>query len=139
MIQEYLMNHLKQEIPDLTWSMDHRWADDHTGTVYSEAGRQHDPDNETTMRYPSYMVYIRSSSWAYAETVAHKVWRSLNGKRDFDVTVNQYGKNENVVGSLTYHVFYVSAVGEPNRIGINDDVMEYSVNFDTQLILKEEN
>lgn len=135
MIQEYLMNELKVVIPDLTWSMDYRWASDNTGTVYSESGGQINVNDETVTRYPSYMVYIRSSKWGYAETAAHEVWRTLNGMKDFDVTVNQYDANENVVGQLTYHVFYVGAVAEPNRIGVKDGVMEYSVNIDVTLTL----
>ena len=138
MIQEQLMNILKAEIPGLTWSVDYRFADDHTGTVYAESPRGNGINNEVDVQRPSYMVYIRSSSWGYAETCARKVRQSLNGKRDFEATVDEYDKNDNVVGQRTYHVFYVHCVSGPMRIGVTDGVMEWSVNFDAELILKEE-
>lgn len=138
MIQRYLANELKKVVPDLEWTADFYTAEDHTGTVYSEGGSA--PNiYETGIRYPAYMVYIRSSAWSYAETAAQKVFDAFHRKGDFTATINEYDRNENVIGSKSYHVFFVAAASDPLRIGVQDNIMEYSVNLDVTLTeIKEE-
>ncbi|MFD2924169.1 phage tail terminator protein [Halobacillus naozhouensis] len=138
MIQKYLKDELKLLIPDLTWTIDFRSAPDHTGTVYSEGGGA-PGQYDVGMRYPTYMVYIRSSNWGYAKTVAEKVYKALHKKKDFTATVEQHDRQGNVTGSTSYHVFFVSAVSDPIPIGVQDDIMDYSINFDVTLTeIKEE-
>lgn len=132
MIQRFLKDELAKVVPDLVWSADFYALDDHTGTVYSEGSRT-PATNDTEMRYPTYMVYIRSSAWSFAETAAQKVYYALHRTGDFKVTVNEYDKDENVIGEKRYHVFFIAAVSDPIRIGVQNNVMEYSVNFDVTL------
>ncbi|OKL36993.1 hypothetical protein [Domibacillus mangrovi] len=132
MIQKYLKDVLAPLFPRLQWTMDYRQADDHTGTVYSEGGRA--PDKyETGIRRPSYMIYIRSSDFAYAEQVACDVVDTLHRTANVLVTIEEKDEYENVVGSKAYRVLFMSAVSEPNRIGVIEGVMEWSANFDVTL------
>ncbi|MFD1350146.1 minor capsid protein [Oceanobacillus caeni] len=137
MIQEYLMNELKRVIPGLTWSVDYYYAEDHTGTVYSEASGQ--PDRyDTGYRYPGYQVWIRSSDWDYAKLAAEQTFNALHKKSNFRVTVD-YEKDGEVVETKHYLVLLIFATSDPLRIGDNEGIMEYSVNFDVTLTdLKEE-
>lgn len=138
MIQKYLADELEKIIPDLEWTSDFYTGQDHTATVFSEGGRKPGIYG-VGMQYPSYMVYIRSSSWNYAKTVAQRVYKALHKKRDFVVTVDIFDKDENVIGSTSYRVFLIAAASTPNRIGVKDNIMEYSVNFDVTLTeIKEE-
>ncbi|WP_068672279.1 minor capsid protein [Oceanobacillus sp. Castelsardo] len=137
MIQEALMHELEAVIPGLTWTVDYYFADDNTGTVYSTASGQ--PDRyDTEYRYPGYQVWIRSSDWDYAKLVAELTYKQLHKKSNFRVAVD-YEKDGQVVLTKHYLVFFVVAASEPLRIGDNNGIMEYSVNFDVTLKeLKEE-
>ncbi len=137
MIQEHLMNELKTVIPHLTWSVDYFYADDNTGTVYASSGAQ--PDlYDMEYRYPGYQVWVRSSDWDYAKLAAEKAFNELHKKSNLIVEVD-YEKDGEVVETKRYLVLLILATTEPLRIGDNDGVMEYSVNFDATLKeLKEE-
>lgn len=137
MIQEHLMNELKTIIPELTWSVDYYYAEDNTGTVYSTASGQ--PDRyDTKYRYPGYQVWIRSSDWDYAKLAAEQTFNALHKKFNLIVEVN-YEKDGEVVETKRYLVLLILAASDPLRIGDNDGIMEYSVNFDVTLTeIKEE-
>lgn len=128
------MNELKEAVPGLTWTMDYRTDDDDTGTVYATPGRQPDV-YDTEYRYPSYQVYIRSSDWDYARLAAEITFDELHKRSNFTVDVD-YEKDGQVVLTKHYLVFFIVAASDPLRIGDNDGIMEYSVNFD--VTLKEE-
>lgn len=130
MIQEYLMNQAKQLYPDLKWSVDYYTAEDNTGTVYYEGGSPSNVNNETGIRYPEYMVFIRSSDYSKAEVIAHKLYKFFHKKTVKDLIF---------VPELdtSYRVYFMQSMSEPNRIGVSGDVMEYSINL--LITLREEN
>ncbi len=131
MIQEALMNELKTIIPYLTWSIDYYYADDNTGTVYSTSGFA--PDRyDTEYRYPGYQVWIRSSDWDYAKLAAEQTYQALHKKSNFLANVD-FEKDGEVVETKRYLVLLILAASDPLRIGDNDGIMEYSVNFDVTL------
>lgn len=130
MIHAYLKERLEQLLPTLEWSDSFYSAEDHTGTVYYEGGFPPSLD-DTDMRYPSYMVYIRSSNWRLAEQAAQIVYDALHKQREWMVQIDY--ANENVAGVKTYHVLFIEAMSEPLRIGVDKNVMEYSVNFKVTL------
>ncbi|HLR58916.1 MAG TPA: minor capsid protein [Pseudogracilibacillus sp.] len=137
MIQEYLMNELKKIIPDLTWSVDYYHAEDNTGTVYTSSSFK-PGEYDVEYRYPGYQIWIRSSDWDYAKLAAELTFEKLHKKTNFKVDVN-YEKEEQVVLTKHYLVLLILAASDPIRIGDNDGVMEYSVNFDVTLTeIKEE-
>ena len=127
MIQRYLMNELKVILPALEWSVDFYTGEDNTGTVYYEGGAP--PDlSDMDWRYPAYMIYIRSSDWQLAEQAAQAVYSALHKQQDMQVQIEQYD-GENVVGAKAYHVLFIEAMSEPLRIGVDKNIMEYSINF----------
>ncbi|OAK70095.1 hypothetical protein [Lederbergia galactosidilytica] len=137
MIQEFLMNRLQPLLPDLEWTVDYKTADDNTGTVYYEGGGQPDQYDVPT-RYPRYMVYLSSSDWDYVQYAAQVVFDSLHKLQNQIVKVDFYSKG-NVVASKSYRVFLIIAASDPNPLGVDNDVMDYSVNFDVTLTeIKEE-
>lgn len=134
MIQENLMNELKTIIPDLSWTVDYYSGKDNTGTVYSTSGLA--PDlYDVEYRYPGYQVWIRSSDWDYAKLAAELTFKQLHKKSNFRVNVD-YEKDGQVVLTKRYLVLLIIAASDPIRIGDNDGIMEYSINFD--VTLKEE-
>lgn len=134
MIQEPLMNELKAIIPDLSWTVDYYSAKDNTGTVYSTGGFAPD-EYDTNYRHPTYQVWIRSGDWDYAKLAAELTFKHLHKKSNFRVNVD-YEKDGRVVLTKHYLVFLIVAASDPIRIGDNDGIMEYSINFD--VTLKEE-
>jgi hypothetical protein len=122
MIQSFFKDEIKAAVPELEWTIDFYTSEDNTGTVYSESGTA--PDlYESGMRYPEYMVFIRSSNWTLARKAANKVFKQLHRKMNVQASVD---------GSQ-FQVFFIEALGEPIRLGAQDDVMEYSINFKVTL------
>lgn len=129
MIQEYLMNQAKTVAPDLEWTVDYYSAVTNTGTVFYEGGSPSDVNNDTNIRYPQYMFYIRTADWSKAEVITHKLHKLFH-KTNVDELI--------FVPELdtSYRVEFIQAMGEPIRLGVNEDVMEYSLNI--QVTLREE-
>ncbi|WP_339233811.1 minor capsid protein [Oceanobacillus sp. FSL W7-1281] len=136
MIQYHLMKKLQPILPDLEWTFDYKTANDNTGTVYYEGGGT--PEKyDVPIRYPRYMVYISSSDWDYAEYAAQAVYDALHKLTNESVTV-EFKKDGNVVATKSYRVFLIKAASEPLPIGVEHDVMDYSVNFDVTLVENKE-
>lgn len=134
MIQEYLMHELEEVIPGLSWTVDYYTDDDNTGTVYASSSSRPDP-YDTEYRYPGYQVFIRSSDWDLAKLAAEMAYMKLHRKSNFKVEVN-YEKDGEVVKTKQILVLFIMAASDPLRLGANDGIMEYSVNFD--VTMKEE-
>lgn len=136
MIQYHLMQKLKLILPDLEWTVDYKTASDNTGTVYYEGGGS--PEiYDVPIRYPRYMVYISSSDWDKAEYAAQAVYDALHKLTNESVTV-EFEKDGNVVATKSYRVFLIKAASEPLPIGVENNVMDYSVNFDVTLVENKE-
>lgn len=138
MIQSWMMKELRAELPYLTWTIGQYVSKDHTGTVYYEGGRS-PAKNETRVRFPNYMVWIRSSDWEYAEYAAQKTFslyhmRGQDGR--FEIETEQEIKGE--VLKERYLVFLMSAIQDPIDMGIEDGISTWAINFDVELIKLEE-
>ncbi|WP_342512794.1 hypothetical protein MKY34_19635 [Sporosarcina sp. FSL K6-1522] len=132
MIQSFLKEKLKKLLPDLTWTVDYKTANDNTGTVYYEGGGK-PAEYDVSTRYPRYMVLLSSSDWEYAEHAAQVVFDSLHKIMHETVQVDFF-KNGDVVATKRYRVFLITAASEPLPLGVENDVMDYSVNFDVTLM-----
>lgn len=130
------MKKLQLILPDLEWTVDYKTANDNTGTVYYEGGGK-PGEYDVPTRYPRYMVYISSSDWDYAEYAAQAVFDALHKLENEYVTV-EFEKDGNVVATKSYRVFLVKAASEPIPLGVENDVMDYSVNFDVTLVENKE-
>lgn len=132
MIESKLVEILREEIPDLSWSESFRTEDDNTGTVYDEGGPR--PSlYEERMLYPQYMIYIRSSNFGKAKNAAHEVFNTLHQMANVIMEVPIYDDNDAIVGTELFQVFLIEALSTPLRIGVKDNVMEYSVNIQATL------
>lgn len=138
MIQFHLTDILKAELPDLRWSTDYRTATDNAGTVYLEGGAspgQYDVPSRRTR----YMVYISSSDKAYAEYAATKASEVLHKYHNPDIPV-EYFKGNTLLETKHFYLQKLLQQGDINPIGVDNNVMDYSINFDAYLIEnKEEN
>lgn len=134
MIQDYLRDELANKIDSLEWTVDYFTAPDNTGTVYVTDGRRPDV-YDTRYRFPSYQVYIRSSNWDKAQEVSEQVLELLHRKNAFEVYVPYKG-----IADKRFFVFLLEASTDPIRVGDDDGVMQYSINFDATIReMKEEN
>lgn len=122
MIHRYLKNQAQQAIPSLGWSVNFYTGADNTGTVYTEGGPTARLD-DTKIRYPEYMIYIRSSDFDAAERRAQEVYDMFHEKADFIVTEED----------KTFQVIFLQALSEPLRLGVDNDKMEYSINLQATL------
>lgn len=123
MIEGYFREKLQTIYPQLVWTENNYEDADHTGTIYKEAGSA--PDTyETGLRFPNYMVWVRSSNRDLAQSAAEGSVEIMN-KLHGETFTNYEGK--------TYEIIFVEAIGEANRIGMNEGVMEWSANFKVTL------
>lgn len=127
MIQNYLKNECQVILPDLKWTIDFYSAPDNTGTVYSEGSGSPDV-TDVEMHYPEYMIFIRSSDWAYAEYAARQVFACFHKLNNKDITVSKMVNGQTV--TKNYYLYLLQALSEPLRVGVDqDDLMQWSVNF----------
>ena len=132
MIQSYLKEKLADQLPQLTWTVDYRTKNDHTGTVYYEGGGQ-PGQYDVKVRYPRYMVYISSSDWEFAEYAAQAAFDAIHRTAYEDVQVDFY-KDEQVIDTKNYYINFIAAASEPNPIGVENGIMDYSINFEVILV-----
>lgn len=133
MIEEYLMNQAKVIAPQLKWTVNNVVAPEATGTVYDEGGPPENINSDMSILYPNYMFWIRSpkgsKKWDTAKTVVYQLYERFHKKTTDDlISVPELDKN--------YRVIFTQAMGSPIRIGIEDDVLTYSLNI--QVTLREE-
>jgi hypothetical protein len=123
MIEGYFREKLQAAYPQLVWSENNYEDPDNTGTIYKEAGAA--PDTyETGLRFPNYMVWVRSSNRDLAQSAAEGSVEIMNKLHREEFT-NYEG--------VTYEIIFVEAIGEANRIGMNEGVMEWNANFKVTL------
>lgn len=132
MISEFLMNQAKGVVPELEWTVNFFYAEEtkgqeiKQGIVYDETGAAPSLD-DVKMRYPEYMIYIRSSDWQLAERAAKRLAKFFH--LNSDIIKDPVTEDED-----TYKLYQIECTSEPIRIGVNDhDVMEYSVNLRVNL------
>lgn len=132
MIQFHLMDKLKEALPDLEWSGDYRSGTDNVGTVYYEGGADRGR-YDVPYRHPRYMVYISSSDWDYAEYAANKAADLLHMYENPSIVVEYYQKDR-LIDSKELHLQKLFQQGDVNRIGVENGIMDYSVNFEAHII-----
>lgn len=124
MIEGFLRERLQTAFPELTWTENNYEAADNTGTVYKESGEK--PSTyEDDLRFPYYMVWVRSSNWDLAQRASEGSVTLLN-KVHRETWTDYEGKE--------FEIIFIEANGEANRIGKNDNgLMEWSSNFKVTL------
>lgn len=140
MIQEPIMTLLRDNINGLSWSIDYRTASDNTGTVYSDSGEKPSTYDEQ-MRYPYYQIYLRSSNFELVKNASRQVYDLLHMKMNWEIDLPIYDSNnpDEVIETLPYMVYLIEVLSEPILVGVNDNVMEYSINLKTTLRLNKLN
>lgn len=124
MIQSYLKDEAQKILPELEWSIEFYTGEDNTGTVYSEAGDP--PDTyEVRYRYPQYMFLVRSSNWGSASKCIQVLMNHFHNQQNLYVEMDP----------VPYRIFSIEALGEPLRLGVKDNVMEWTLNV--QVLLRE--
>lgn len=118
MIQEYIKDKLEPKFNDLEWSVDYKTSDGNYGAVYYDGGDMPDR-NDLKGRHVNYQVVIQHEDFERAERIAFGVFDTIHG----------------IIGIRTYHydtplfVQYIYAETEPMRIGVINDRMLYTINF----------
>lgn len=136
MIQSWIKDQLKAALPSMDWTVDYESQDDHAATVFYEGGG--DPSTyDIDYRYPRYMVWISSVDFEEAEYVADEVFDLLHQIRNVPLTIHFY-QNGKVVKTKAVILKKLIASTSPLRIGVEEEKMLYSVNFDATIIDQKE-
>ncbi len=126
---------------------------DNTITVYASGGFP--PDKyDFEYQYPTYQVMVRSSDYGWASDVAtlindflHKydndniftVYSAVvndkivQGDTDWKDKLLEKATEEQAKSLEAFRVYQIVSASEPLRLGVENDVMEYSLNFDVTL------
>lgn len=132
MIQEWIRDQVKAELPQLDWTVDFESQATNGATVFYEGGSA--PGMfDIDWRYPRYMVWVTAEDWELAEYAAQKVFDTLHLIKGTDITVVYKSDNE-VVESKTYRLKKLYAESDPNPIGIEEGKRLFSINFTATMI-----
>lgn len=129
MIEYNLMQLLQaNDYLDLNYSINTTSLKDDVVTVYSSAGEQPSLYEDVLIK-PRYQVIVRSSDYDKATETAYNVYTQFNEIENLIMPVELKTK------TLLFKVFKVYAMHEPALLGTtSEDVMEYSLNFETQIM-----
>lgn len=123
MIQDFFKDQLEVSFPHLSWSIDYYEEDANVGVVYAENASAPSVADDN-IRYPNYMIFIRDTDWARAEQTALKVV-PLFHKRLKEIYVSPIG--------IEYSIIFIKAESDANRLGVNGQYMEYTINFEVTI------
>lgn len=124
MIGNYFTNRIVQMKPEWNVSEDYYEAEDNIIAVYDETGESQDPNNETNILFPSFMVFISSKDWAEVKRLSYVIYKAFHNV--------QHVQHTNADG-VKFYIFSVVAIGTPNRLGVIDGQMQYTINFQTTI------
>lgn len=118
MIQRYIKDQLASLYPNMEWTVDYETSDGDYGVVYYDGGDQPDRSDRQS-RYLNYQVVIKLSNFREAERIAFGIFEAINGQKD--IQLEHFDR--------PIFVQYIYAETEPMRIGVYDDRMIYTINF----------
>lgn len=128
MIQKYIKDLLKKEIPSFEWSIENYTGSDNTGTVLMNNPSSSGFTDERDFLFPSYQVYLRSSDFPKVEYFSLRVYELLN-KRNNEIASREYKSERGMyLGSRSYLIIFIEC-DEPIRVGVEGKHLDYSVNF----------
>lgn len=123
MVEGLLKTIMESAYPQLTWSENHYEAEDNTGTIYAEASEP-PSKNEDDLRFPYYMIWIRSSDIDLAAKVSTDTITLLN-KRNQITYKNDRGEE--------YFIYFIESTSDAYRVGKTGEVVEWASNFKVTL------
>lgn len=129
MIEYNLMQLLREQDQfDMTFSINSSNIKDNIVSIYSTGGSP--PSTyEGRLGTPRYQIVVKSSDFDLAKEKAYDIIELLHGLQSLVMSVELKTK------SIPIKVMQIRALHEPALLGVNeDDIMEYSINFETQLI-----
>ncbi len=123
MVEGFFKTIMENAYPELTWSENNYEAEDNTGTIYAEASEP-PSKHEDDLRFPYYMIWIRSSDFDLAEKVSIDTVTLLN-KRNQITYKNDRGEE--------YYIYFIESTSDANRVGKTGNVVEWASNFKVTL------
>lgn len=117
MIQRYIKNQLADVI-ELEWTVDYKTSNGNYGAVYYDGGDRPDLDDRRG-RHMNYQVVVEHEDFKQAEQIAYEVYDLVHDTRA--VQTSHFDR--------PIFVQYIFAENEPMRIGVHDDKMIYTINF----------
>ncbi len=127
MIQRAIKKILQDRIPDLEWTVDYRTAQSEFGVVYYEGG--YPPDrSDMKSHLMNYQVEIRSRSFDKTANRAFDTYKAIHGieNKVMEVPVYEDGR---LIRTDKHFIQYIYAESPPIRVGVENDIMIYTINF----------
>ena len=129
MIEYNILEMLQANDPfDMLFSINYTTEKDDVVTVYSIPGNA--PSiYEGVLSYDNFQIIIKSSDFDKATEVAYNIQETLHKLQNVIMQIQLKTK------TIPIRVYFIRALHEPALLGVNDDgIMEYSLNFESQLI-----
>lgn len=121
MIQTWIKDELSKSFTDMECTVDYKTGDDNTLTVYMEDTGE-PSNNDFEMLYPSYSVELTTSRRREVESMAWKVYDTMN-KRHQEIAY---------VDDRAFLIVFIHAI-PPLSLGIENQKMTYTVNLQTTI------
>ena len=141
MIQRWLKDQLVAAYPGVIFAADYEPDANQSGTVFYEGGGA--PARfDAKFRYPRYMIWIESDDWGMAEYLAQSIFETLHELHLKTgpqlVEVEYRDRSGEIIATEQVYLHRIVADGGPNRIGVDGEKMQYSINFDTTITNQKE-
>lgn len=117
-IQDFIKDQLVDDFDYLEWTVNYKTAETNYGVVYYDGGDMPER-NDTNARHLNYQIVIEHKDFDLAEETAYNVYEKIHG-----ITAQQTTHFNRCL-----FIQYIFAETEPIRLGVYDDSMVYTLNF----------
>lgn len=133
MIEQTLLEIIRQDVSDMKVSKNYKTADDNYIVVY-DMGSDTLNTNDETMYYTGiYHIEVGSSDFDKAKKISYQVFDTLNYLNYIDIDTDLFSiKNKNI-DKVT--LINMNAERLPSRLGVENDVMIYTLTYQAPIVI----
>lgn len=133
MIEQTLLEIIRQDINDMTVTKNYRTSDDNYIVVYDMGSDPIDRSDETMYYTGVYQIEIGSSDFDKAKKISYQVFDTLNYLNYIDIDTNLFSIEGANIDKVT--LISMSAERLPSLLGVEDDVMIYTLTYQAPIVI----
>lgn len=133
MIEQTLLEIIRQDINDMTVTKNYRTADDNYIVVYDMGSDPIDRSDETMYYTGVYQIEIGSSDFDKAKKISYQVFDTLNYLNYIDIDTDLFSVEGANIDKVT--LISMSAERLPSLLGVEADVMIYTLTYQAPIVI----
>lgn len=133
MIEQTLLEIIRQDINDMTVTKNYRTSDDNYIVVYDMGSDPIDRSDETMYYTGVYQIEIGSSDFDKAKKISYQVFDTLNYLNYIDIDTDLFSVEGANIDKVT--LISMSAERLPSLLGVEADVMIYTLTYQAPIVI----